>query len=62
MEREVEIGEIRDLLLLLNRKMDVLIGERETFSMMKLSEASLGEFFEGEPGLYSHDDLRVRYP
>jgi len=62
MEREVEIREIRDLLLLLNRKMDVLIGERETLSMMKVSEASLGEFFEGEPELYTLDDVRVRYP
>jgi len=62
MEREVEIREIRDLLLLLNRKMDVLMGERETLSMMKVSEASLREFFEEEPELYSHDDLRVRYP
>jgi len=62
MEREVEIREIRDLLLLLNRKMDVLMGERETFSMMKVSEASLREFFEEEPECYSLDDLRIRYP
>jgi len=62
MEREVEIREIRDLLLLLNRKMDVLMGERETLSMMKVSEASLRGFFEEEPECYSLDDLRVRYP
>lgn len=62
MEREVEIREIRDLLLLLNRKVDVLLNDRETLSMMKVSEASLREFFEGEPECYSHDDLRVRYP
>jgi hypothetical protein len=62
MEREVEIREIRDLLLLLNRKMDVLIGERETLSMMQVSEASLVEFFEGEPELYTLEDVRVRYP
>ena len=42
--------------------MDVLIGEMEALSMMKLSEASLRGFFEEEPELYSHDDLRVRYP
>lgn len=61
MEREVEIREIKDLLLLLNRKMDVLMGGRETLSMMKVSEASLREFFGEELGCYSHDDLRVRY-
>jgi len=62
MDGEVEIREIWDLLLLLNRKMDVLMGERETLSVMKMSEASLREFFEGEPECYSLDDLRVRYP
>jgi len=61
MGREVEIREIRDLLLLLNRKMDVLIGERETLSVMKVSEASFGKFFEGESDIYSLDDVRVRY-
>ena len=61
MDGEVEIREIRDLLLLLNRKMDVLMGGRETLSMMKVSEASLRGFFEEEPELYSLDDLGVRY-
>lgn len=50
------------MLLLLNRKVDVLIGGRETLSAMKLFEAFLRGFFEEEPGCYSLDDLRVRYP
>ena len=62
MGREVEIREIRGLILLLNREVDVLMGERESLSVMKVSEASLREFFEGELGCYSLDDLRVRYP
>lgn len=30
-------------------------------SMMLLSERSLREFLEGEPDLYSMEDLKVRY-
>lgn len=62
MEIEAEIKEIRELLSILNHKMDVLIGERETLSVMKLAEGSLKEFFEGEPELYSLKDLKARYP
>ena len=62
MEIEAEIREIRGLLSILNRKMDILIGDRETLSVMKLAESSLKEFFEEEPELYSLKDLKVRYP
>jgi hypothetical protein len=62
MEIEAEIKEIRELLSILNRKMDVLIGEREMFSVMKLAEGSLKEFLDDEPDLYSLKDLKVRYP
>ena len=58
---EVEIKEIKELLSMLNRKIDLLIGDRETLSMMKLAEISLKAFFEGEPELYSFDDVKVRY-
>jgi hypothetical protein len=44
MEIDTEIREIKDLLILLNEKMDVLIDEREVFSMMRLSEKALAEF------------------
>lgn len=42
--------------------MDVLIDEREVFSIMRLSEHGLEEFFDEEPVLYSLEDLKVRYP
>jgi hypothetical protein len=58
---ESEIREIKDLLMRLNEKMDVLIDEREVSSMMKLSEHALEEFFDEEPVLYSMEDLKVRY-
>ena len=61
MEIDVEIKEIKELLSMLNEKMDLLIGDRETLSMMKLAESSLKAFFEGEPELYSLNDAKVRY-
>jgi hypothetical protein len=61
MEIDTEIREIKDLLLLLNEKMDVLIDEREVSSLMRLSEHALEEFFDEEPVLYSMEDLKVRY-
>ena len=36
MEIDTEIREIKNLLILLNEKMDVLIDVREVFSMMRL--------------------------
>ena len=55
----MEIKEIKELLSMLNEKMDLLIGDRETLSMMKLAESSLKAFFEGEPELY---DVGSRKP
>lgn len=57
----MEIREIKELLSMLNRKMDLLIGYRETLSMMKVAEDSLKPFFEAEPELYSFKDVKVRY-
>ena len=57
----MEIKEIKEFLSMLNEKIDLLIGDRETLSMMKLAEISLKTFFEGEPELYSFDDVKVRY-
>jgi hypothetical protein len=59
MEIDVEIKEIKELLSMLNEKMDLLIGDREALSMMKLAESSLKAFFEGEPELY---DVGSRKP
>ncbi len=57
----MEIKEIKEFLSMLNEKIDLLIGDRETLSMMKVAESSLKAFFEGEPELYSFDDVKVRY-
>ncbi len=51
--------EIREFLSMLNEKIDLLIGDREALSVMKLAEGSLEAFFEGEPVLYSLDDVKV---
>ncbi len=56
-----ELVEIRELLLAISRKLDMLVGDRETDALMRLSEESLGEFLDNEPDLYSVEDLKVRY-
>lgn len=61
MEIEVEMREIKELLTALNRKLDLLMENREALSMMRLAEGSLKAFFEEEPVLYAIEDLRVRY-
>ena len=58
---EGDIREIKELLSALNVKMDLLIENRETLSVMKLAEKLLREFLEGEPDIYSIDDVKVRY-
>jgi hypothetical protein len=59
MEIDVEIKEIKEFLSTLNEKIDLLIGDRESISVMKVAESSLRVFFEGEPALYSYDDTRA---
>jgi len=56
-----ELQEIRELLLVISRKLDVIAEEQEGAALAELSEASLGEFLEGEPDLYSIGDVKVRY-
>ncbi len=48
---EVDLKEIMDLLSELNKKLDVLLGEKdtETCALMALAEKSLKEFLEKEP-------------
>lgn len=58
---KVDLREIKDLLIALNRKIDILIEDRETLSLMVLAERSLKEFFEKEPDVYSVRDVKVRY-
>ena len=58
---EVDIKEIKEILSALNSKIDMLIENRETLSLMMLAERSLKEFLEKEPDIYSIDDIKVRY-
>jgi len=58
---DTDIRAIKELLAALNEKMDLLLANSETFSIMKLAEASLREFIEQEPDIYSIDDVKVRY-
>lgn len=54
---EVDIKEIKELLSALNNKIDMLIENRETLSVMMLAERSLKEFLEREPDISSIDDI-----
>jgi len=58
---EVDLKEIKSLLSALNEKIDSLIEDRETLSVMVLAERSLKDFLEEEPNLYSVKDIKVRY-
>ncbi len=58
---EVDLKEIKELLSSLNRKIDMLIEDREILALMMLSEKSLKEFLEGEPDVYFIQDIRVKY-
>ena len=57
---EVELKEIKSLLSELKKKMDVLLGEKETSAMMGLSEKSLKDFFEKEPEIYTIKDIKAK--
>jgi hypothetical protein len=61
MGSDADIKEIKNYLQELNRKFDELLEERDTLSLMKLSEKGLEGFIAEEPGIYSVKDLKVRY-
>lgn len=58
---EVDLKEIKSLLSALNKKIDMLIEDRETLSVMVLAERSLKNFLIKEPDVYSVRDIKVRY-
>lgn len=58
---EVDLKEIKNLLSLLNKKIDLLLESREIVALMILTEKSLKEFFNEEPDVYSVKDIKVRY-
>jgi len=53
MNLESEVRDIKQNVMNLSLKVDVLLHEREMITMMKLSEVSLKSFFDEEPDLYS---------
>jgi len=61
MTTEVDLREIKSLLSVLNKKLDMLIEDRETLSVMMLAERSLKDFLEREPDVYSDKDIKVKY-
>jgi len=58
---EVDLKEIKNLLTALNKKIDMLMEDRETLSLLTLAEKSLKNFLEKEPDVYSIKDIKVRY-
>jgi hypothetical protein len=58
---EVEIKEIKTMLGEVSMKLDALIQDRETLTMMIISERALKDFLASEPDLYSMRDVKVAY-
>ena len=58
---EVEIKEIKTMLGEVSMKLDALIQDRETLTMMIISERALKDFLASESDLYSARDVKVTY-
>ena len=54
---ETDLKEIRNLLSTLNKKIDVLIEDKENLPYMVLAEKSLKDCLEKEPDIYTVKDL-----
>jgi hypothetical protein len=61
MNIEADVKEIRQQVNEISRKLDLLLHERETFAVMKLSEQALYSFLEEEPDIYSVRDIKAAY-
>jgi hypothetical protein len=61
MNIEAEVRDMKQHIVEISKKIDELLRERETISMMKLAERSLSRFVESEPVIYKAEDLKVRY-
>ena len=61
MNIEAEVKDMKQHIIQISKKIDALLYERETVSMMKLAERSLRGFLESEPDIYKIEDLKVRY-
>lgn len=58
---EAEVHEIRQQVADISKKLDILLEERETLGMMRLSEKALYQFLDEEPELYSIHDIKAAY-
>jgi hypothetical protein len=58
---ETDVKDIKQHLIEISKMIEELLYEREIVSMMKLSEKSLKDLFEGEEDIYTLEDLKVRY-
>jgi len=61
MNIETEVSDIKQYIIQISKKIDDLLYERETVSMMKLAERSLSGFLENEPNVYKIEDLKAKY-
>jgi hypothetical protein len=61
MNIEADVKEIRKLVNEMSKKLDLLLQERETLAVMKVSEQALSTFLEEEPDLYSIRDIKAAY-
>jgi hypothetical protein len=57
---EVDLKEIKSLLFEVNKKLDSLLDEKDTHSLMALAEKSLKDFLEKEPDIYSLKDIKTK--
>lgn len=61
MDIEADVREIRQQVAEISRKLDLLLQERDTLAVMKVSEQALYPFLEEEPDLYSVRDIKAAY-
>jgi len=57
---EVELKEIKSLLSEVNKKLDSLLKEKETETIMALEEQTFKEFLAEEPDIYSIKDVKTK--
>jgi hypothetical protein len=57
---EVDLKEIKNLLSTLNKKLDVLIEDKENLPYMVLAKKSLKDFLEKEPDIYTVKDIKTK--
>lgn len=57
---EVDLKEIKSLLSEVNHKLDSLLDEKDTSSIMTLEEKSLKDFLEKETDIYSIKDIKTK--